>query len=59
MNIINELPAVLTVEELAHFLKVGMNTAYNLVRSNAIRSVRIGRQIRIPQQAVEDYLKAQ
>jgi len=59
MNTTNELPAVLTVAELAHFLKIGMNSAYNLVRSNAVRSIRIGRQIRIPKQAVEDYLNDQ
>ena len=37
-------------------LDIGRNSAYELVRSGAIRSVKIGRQLRIPKQAIIDYL---
>ncbi len=37
-------------------LGIGRNTAYELVRSGQIRSVRIGRQIRVPKEAVINYL---
>ena len=49
---------VLKVEDLAHMLSIGRNTAYELVRSGKIRSVKIGRSYRIPYSAVEDYLNA-
>lgn len=38
------------------FLSIGRNTAYKLVKSGEIRSIRIGRQIRIPRQFPIDFL---
>lgn len=52
----DELPLALRVEELMPILGIGRNTAYALVRSGQIRSVKIGRQLRIPKQALIDYL---
>ena len=52
----DELPLALRVEELMPILGIGRNTAYELVRSGQIRSVKIGRQLRIPKQALIDYL---
>lgn len=54
----NDLPLALSVPEVAKLLKIGRNTAYELVRSRQIRSVRIGRQIRVPRSALEEYLNA-
>ena len=51
-----ELPLTLRVEDLMPILGIGRNTAYELVRSGQIRSVRIGRQLRIPKDAVQEYL---
>ena len=50
-------PAVYRVEDLASLLSISRNTAYELVRSGAIRSVKVGRQYRIPRDAVEEYLR--
>jgi excisionase family DNA binding protein len=47
---------VVTVNELAAMLKIGRNTAYELVRSGTFQSVRVGRGIRISKQAVTDYI---
>lgn len=52
----DELPLTLRVEELMPILGIGRNTAYELVRSGQIRSVRIGRQLRIPKGALQEYL---
>lgn len=49
---------VLKVEDLAHMLFIGRNTAYELVRSGKIRSIKVGRMYRIPLSAVEDYLNS-
>jgi len=52
----DELPLTLRVEDLMPILGIGRNTAYELVRCGKIRSIRIGRQLRIPKQALIDYL---
>ena len=52
----DDLPAVMTVEDLMPILDIGRNTAYELVRCGKIRSIRIGRQLRIPKDAIQDYL---
>ena len=50
------LPITLCVEDLMPILNVGRNTAYRLVRSGEIRSIKVGRQIRIPRQFLIDFL---
>ena len=52
----NEIPAILTVPQLAEFLNIGRNAAYDLVNSNQIKVIRIGKIIRIPRHAVLEYL---
>lgn len=52
----DELPLTLRVEDLMPILGIGRNTAYELVRSKHIHSVKIGRQLRIPKQSLIDYL---
>ena len=52
----DELPLTLRVEDLMPILDIGRNTAYELVRSGKIRSIRIGSQLRIPKDALQDYL---
>lgn len=52
----DNLPVVLSVQQLAAVLQIGRNSAYELVKSGQIRSIRIGRTIRIPQAALFDYL---
>jgi len=51
------LPKVLNVKDLAEALSISQNTAYNLVRSGQIHSVRIGRAYRITREAVEEFLR--
>lgn len=53
----HDLPMTLRVEDLMPLLDIGRNTAYELIRSGQIRSVRIGRQIRIPRDALLEFLR--
>ena len=55
---IDQLPIVLSVEDLADVLGIGINSAYELVRSGKVGSIRIGRQYKIPKNALETYLAA-
>ena len=52
----DELPLTLRVEDLMPILDSGRNTAYELVRCGTIRSIRIGKQLRIPKDALVEYL---
>ena len=52
----DELPLTLRVEDLMPILDIGRNTAYELVRCGTIRSIRIGKQLRIPKDALVEYL---
>ena len=54
---LSDLPMILRVEDLMSILGIGRNTAYELIRSGQIRSVRIGRQIRIPREALLEFLR--
>ncbi len=51
-------PDALTPEQVRQMLGVGQRTAYRLLRTGAIPSVRMGRIYRIPKTAVIDYLCA-
>ncbi len=53
----NNLPLALTVLEAGQVLRVGRSVTYELVRSGQLRSVRIGRNIRIPRDALVEYLQ--
>lgn len=52
----DEIPAVISVNTLTDILHIGLNSAYDLVRAGRIRSIRIGKQIRIPREAVLEFL---
>lgn len=52
----SDLPLVLHVKDLAKALSISQNTAYELVRSGQIRSIRTGRIYRIPKDALIEYL---
>ena len=57
VNSLESLPLALRVEDLMPILGIGRNTAYELVSSGQIRSIRIGRKIRIPRDAVAEFLR--
>lgn len=50
----NDIPLLLSVEQLMEILGVGRNTAYALVRSEKIKCIRIGRIIRIPRENIKE-----
>lgn len=53
----DDLSLTLRVEDLMPILHIGRNTAYELVRSKQIYSVKIGRQLRIPKNALIEFLE--
>ena len=51
------LPLLLTVEEMASVLRIGRNPAYQLVKDGSIQSIRVGRSIRIPRNALIQFVE--
>lgn len=53
---LEDLPITLHVKDLVPILSISHNTAYALVRSGQIRSIRVGRCYIIPRDAIADFL---
>lgn len=49
---------LLTVTEVAAHLRVSRMTIYRLIHSGELKSVRVGRAFRIPEDAVDAYIAA-
>jgi excisionase family DNA binding protein len=47
----------LTVAEVATLMRVSKMTVYRLVHSGELPAVRVGRSFRVPEQAVQEYLR--
>jgi excisionase family DNA binding protein len=47
----------LTVAEVAAIMRVSKMTVYRLVHSGELEAVRVGRSFRVPEQAVNQYLR--
>ena len=47
MSTREELPEVMTIKELQQFLKIGRNSAYDLVNRKEFKVLRVGKRISI------------
>ena len=47
----------LTVAEVASMMRVSKMTVYRLVHAGELAAVRVGRSFRVPERAVQDYLR--
>jgi excisionase family DNA binding protein len=63
MSIVRPLPRgdfevrFLTVAEVAVIMRVSKMTVYRLVHSGDLAAMRVGRSYRVPERAVQDYLR--
>lgn len=46
-----------TVKETSQALGIGLNSTYELIRSNRLRAIRIGRRFIIPRREIEAFLE--
>lgn len=56
-NIFSDYPDVVGVDDLTHMLNIGKNKAYELINTNKIQSIRIGRKHIIPKFRVIEFLQ--
>jgi excisionase family DNA binding protein len=47
----------LTVAEVAKIMRVSKMTVYRMVHAGELPAVRVGRSFRVPEHAVQDYLR--
>ena len=59
MNLLTNAPDIMTVMEAAKVLKVGRSTMYQLIRSGAVKHVRIGKKILIPREYLRLFLETE
>ncbi len=57
MSAANVSSHFLTIAEVAAAMRVSKMTVYRLVKSHAIAAVRVGRSFRVPEEAVNDYIR--
>jgi len=56
MRMFNSYPDVLSVKQLCEILDIGKNTAYRLLQSGEIKSIKIGKVYKIPKKYVKEYI---
>jgi excisionase family DNA binding protein len=54
-----DLPAILTVEQVQRFLRVSRQKAYEIVHQSGFPAIRFGRVIRVPREALMRWLERQ
>ena len=52
----NSYPDVLSVKQLCEILGIGKNSAYRLLQSGEIKSIKIGKVYKIPKKCLKDFL---
>lgn len=52
----NERPLVLRVADVAHLLQVSESAVYTLIASGELPSLRVGRSVRVPRAALEEWI---
>ena len=53
---LDQLPQFITPDELARILRIGSSLAYELCKKGEVRSKKVGRCVRIPREAVVEYI---
>lgn len=57
-NNFDQLPLLMSVDDLSEVLNISKTNAYNLVRSDKLRAVKVGKQYRILKESFIDYVRA-
>ena len=55
IRMFNSYPDILSVKQLCEILCIGKNTAYRLLQSGEIGSIKIGNVYKIPKNSLKDY----
>lgn len=53
----NDYPDIVSIKQMMVMLNIGRNTAYNLINTNQIKSIKIGRIHKIPKINIIKYIE--
>lgn len=53
----NDYPDIVSIKQMMAMLDIGRNTAYNLINTNQIKSIKIGRIHKIPKINIIKYIE--
>lgn len=53
----NDYPDIVSIKQMMIMLNIGRNTAYNLINTNQIKSIKIGRIHKIPKINIIKYIE--
>jgi len=56
---LEDFPEILTVQDLAKILRVGIRTAYRTCHRQDFPAIRVGKQIRVSKNALNKWLQSQ
>lgn len=57
-DMFKEFPDVITVDDLQKMLNIGRNSAYEILKSGVIKTIKVGKKYIIPKQSVINFIKA-
>lgn len=57
-DMFKEFPDVITVDDLQKMLNIGRNSAYEILKSGVIKTIKVGEKYIIPKQSVINFIKA-
>ena len=55
-NLFESYPDVVNVEEIQQMLRIGKNAVYDLLKNQAIKSIKVGKKYVVPKKYVIDFL---
>lgn len=53
----NDYPDIVSIKQMMAMLNIGRNTAYSLINTNQIKSIKIGRIHKIPKTNIIKYIE--
>jgi len=58
IEMFSNYPDVMTVEQVQSALQIGRNSTYSIISSGELKSMKIGRSIRVPKPYLLDYVQS-
>ena len=55
----DNFPDIMTIPQAAKYLQIGISKAYEMSHWDGFPAIRIGRQVRVPKQALLEWLEEQ
>ena len=58
-DLFNTYPDVVSIDEIQQMLRIGKNTVYELLKTEKLKSIKVGKKYVVPKKFVIDFLLEQ